>query len=248
MKTWVKELRAMLHVPNLGVLSGVVVDIGPSGALLKCTKEVPPGSNGKLVLGVTPQISMPVSVFRVDKESFRPLVGLGLQYGILDAAARRFLSDLAPWSIQQTPEGAKISFRVGFTEATNFASLLGAIQEGRVTFDVEGVRQISSIGVKKWVLFLERLCDRGIEIRFERASAQFLSQSAMIRNFLGCGRIVSALVPYSCPDCGKEMEELLEIPAEGQVDISDWKDCDCGSEMELDMVRDILLMGLGVHS
>ena len=241
-----KEIRAMLHVPGMGVLSGLVVDIGPSGALLKGTKTVPPGTEGRLVLGLTPQIEMPVSVFRVDKESYRPLVGLGLQYGLLDAAARKFLADLAPWSVEETGSETRVSFRIGFTEATNFASLLAKLRSGKVTFDVEGVRQISSIGVKKWVLFLERLCEQGVEVRFERASPQFLSQAAMIRNFLGCGQIVSALVPYSCADCGKETQDLLEVTPGGKVDIPDWKDCDCGGEMELDMVRDILLVGLGL--
>ncbi len=239
METWkIKEIRAMLHVSGMGVLSGVVVDIGPSGALLKGTKAVPLGTEGRLVLGVSPKVEMPVTVFRVDDKTYRPLVGLGLQYGRLDETARAFLADLAPWTIQASARLTRVSFRVGFTEATNFASLLGKIATDQAIFDVSGVRQISSIGVKKWVLFLERLCGRGVDVRFERASPQFLSQAAMIRNFLGCGRVVSALVPYSCLDCGKEIEELIRVPPDGN-------DCECGSEMELDMVRDVLLSGLG---
>ncbi len=211
-------------------VSGVAVDLSPSGALVKSVRAVRLGAEGVLEVQLGELRRLPVRVIRVDHKSYRPFVGIGLQFGRLGPSDMKALSDLSPYVVERQGGVTRVTFRVGFTEATTFAALLGRLS-GPVVFDLAGVRHISSLGVKKWVYFLERLCQDSRDVRFVRCSTAFLKQAAMIRNFLGCGRVVSALVTYSCQDCGRETERELRpgdpVPEE--------LPCPCGSFMEPDM-------------
>jgi len=232
------EIRASLFLGGERLpLIGVTVDISATGALLRCARPAPVGVEGTIELATTPKIRVPIRVLRVDSVTYKPFHGIGLQFGHLTPEARAILRDRSPWTVVDRPGGCQVRFQIGFTEATNFSGLLSQIT-GNVTFDLSGVRQISSVGVKKWVYFVERLPAQ-TWVRYVRCSPPFVQQAAMIRNFLGRGVVESVLVPYSCADCGVEREVLVEVKDGAIPLIDDELDCTCGGVMEVDVMPQV---------
>lgn len=238
-------IRAALFLERDKIpVSGETVDISTSGALIRSIRSVPVGARGQLELDGDPELRFPVTVLRVDPETYRPMYGIGVQFGPLTPEARGFLSEHSSWRISQVDGQSVVRMQTGFTEATNFASLLSSIP-GDVVFDLSGVRQISSMGVKKWVYFLERLGNQR-RVTFAKCSPPFVQQASMIGNFLGQGKVRSVLVPYSCPDCGAERESEVELGDGGSADLEDILPCEgCGGEMELDVIPEAYLSFLG---
>ncbi|MCD6499747.1 MAG: PilZ domain-containing protein [Deltaproteobacteria bacterium] len=232
------EIRASLFLQGERLpLIGVTVDVSAIGALIRCARPAPVGAKGTIELATTPKVRVPIRVLRVDSVTYKPFHGIGVQFSHLTPEAREILHERSPWTVTDVPGGCQVQFRVGFTEATNFFGLLGQLK-GNVAFDLSGVRQISSVGVKKWVHFVERL-PAGSRVRYVRCSPQFVQQATMIRNFLGRGEVESVLVPYSCVECGATQEVLVEVHGGGIPQIDEELDCTCGGVLEVDVMQDV---------
>jgi anti-anti-sigma regulatory factor len=101
----------------------------------------------------------------------------------------------------------------------------------RVRVQLDGVRSISSLGVRALELFIERLGDR--EIVLEDISAAVANQVTMIPNLLGRAVVKSAKLPFACPRCGTE--EPRSIPYERAAASTHAPACSqCGAKMEFD--------------
>jgi hypothetical protein len=113
-----------------------------------------------------------------------------------------------------------------FNESSDFdpalAELVRAHEGGasETEIDMSGVSQINSIGVKKWISFVEALRGR-FKLRFERISEMVVAQSNVISTMLGPpGTPIGAFAaPYLCGQCGKEFSrELRESDLLAQED------------------------------
>lgn len=110
--------------------------------------------------------------------------------------------------------------------------VLDAAQPGqRVTLRLDGVRGISSLGVRALEQFMRRLGDR--EVVLEEISAAVANQVTMIPNLLGRAHVESARLPFVCPSCGTE--EPRTIPYQPGAAVSHAPKCSaCGAKMEFD--------------
>ena len=87
--------------------------------------------------------------------------------------------------------------------------VLAKVRPGqRVTLRLDGVRSISSLGVRALESFMLKLGDR--EVVLEDISAAVANQVTMIPNLLGRATVKSAKLPFVCPSCGAE--ETRSIP------------------------------------
>src|SRR5271168_4709029 len=80
---------------------------------------------------------------------------------------------------------------------------------GCVVFDLDGVRRITSSGVRKWLEML-----RGIKARsycFVHCRPAMVSQFNLVRQFGGSGQIVSLYAPYVCDKCSAEVDQLIDL-------------------------------------
>jgi hypothetical protein len=101
----------------------------------------------------------------------------------------------------------------------------------RVTLRLDGVRGISSLGVRALEELVRQLGER--EVVLEEISAAVANQVAMIPNLLGHAVIRSAKLPFACPSCGAE--EPHSIPYERDAALTHAPACSsCGAKMELD--------------
>ena len=110
--------------------------------------------------------------------------------------------------------------------------ILEAARPGqRVTLRLDGVRGISSLGVRALEHFMHRLGDRDVVL--EDISAAVANQVTMIPNLLGRATVKSAKLPFVCPRCG--VEEPRSIPYEAGAATAHAPKCSaCGAKMEFD--------------
>lgn len=116
-------------------------------------------------------------------------------------------------------------------EGSDLAPLMKLPQP--LVIDLAKLDRINSIGVRNWMDFVKQ-CDRaGTAPTIERCSPVIVGQMSMITTFMGKARVKSVNVPYFCPACRNEHEQLLELRpgADVQPSIPCPK---CGAAMELD--------------
>jgi len=108
--------------------------------------------------------------------------------------------------------------------------LEAAADSTRVTLKLDGVRSITSLGVRALEVFMRAL--QGREIVMEEISAAMANQFTMIPNLLGGAIVKSARLPFVCPSCGNE--QLGAIPYVPGAAQSNAPVCNCGTKMEFD--------------
>jgi anti-anti-sigma regulatory factor/predicted RNA-binding Zn-ribbon protein involved in translation (DUF1610 family) len=110
--------------------------------------------------------------------------------------------------------------------------ILEAAKPGqRVTLRLDGVRSISSLGVRALEHFMHQLGQR--EVVLEDISAAVANQVTMIPNLLGNATVKSAKLPFVCPSCGTE--EARSVPYEHDAATTHAPKCSaCGAKMDFD--------------
>jgi serine/threonine protein kinase len=78
-----------------------------------------------------------------------------------------------------------------------------------IVFDLDGVKRITSFGVREWIEALKALPVE--QYYFIRCRPALVSQFNMVANFGWCGQLVSFYCPFTCPDCEREIEVLLDL-------------------------------------
>jgi anti-anti-sigma regulatory factor len=111
-------------------------------------------------------------------------------------------------------------------------AILDAVQpHQRVILRLDGVRGISSLGVRALESFMAKLGERDVVL--EDISAAIANQVTMIPNLLGTARVTSAKLPFICPSCGTE--EARSIPYEPNAATTHAPKCSaCGTRMDFD--------------
>ena len=110
--------------------------------------------------------------------------------------------------------------------------ILNAVKPGqRVRLKLDGVRGISSLGVRALESFMQLLGVR--EVVLEEISAAVANQVTMIPNLLGTATVQSAKLPFVCPSCGSE--EARSIPYVPDAASTHAPKCSaCGARMDFD--------------
>ena len=110
--------------------------------------------------------------------------------------------------------------------------ILKAAQPGqRVTLRLDGVRSISSLGVRALEQFMLELGKRDVVL--EDISAAVANQVTMIPNLLGSATVKSAKLPFVCPKCGTE--EARSVPYQPNAATTHAPACSsCGAKMDFD--------------
>lgn len=106
-------------------------------------------------------------------------------------------------------------------------------RQGVVVLDLDGVRRITSFGIREWVTAMR---EAQAAVFFVRCRPAIVSQFNMVANFAGRGQLVSLYAPYRCPSCERELEVLIDRRRQSGAALSASEvHCpDCRAEMELD--------------
>ncbi len=142
------------------------------------------------------------------------------------------MQDALSWEIEEVGETLKVTLKGDVTESIDFAPLLERPEKNMV-FDLEGIRQFTSPGVRLWVHFINDLTkDRRVVL--ERCSVAVVQQLYMIANMRGDAKIRSIMLPYFCASCEADETKLLDLES-GTPEIKTELPCEkCEGEMEFD--------------
>jgi serine/threonine protein kinase len=103
-----------------------------------------------------------------------------------------------------------------FDEAFDTAKVLAQIKDARaVIFDLDGVRRITSYGVREWLQMLQSV--RADYYCFVKVRPPLMAQFNMVSSFGGSGELVSVYSPYVCPQCGEALEVLVDLRVDRSV-------------------------------
>ena len=109
--------------------------------------------------------------------------------------------------------------------------LSAAATAKKVYLKLDGVRSISSLGVRALEAFMQSLGERDVEL--EEISAAMANQVTMIPNLLGSAHVRSAKLPFVCPSCGAE--GVYSVPYETNAATSHAPSCSgCNHKMDFD--------------
>jgi hypothetical protein len=114
-----------------------------------------------------------------------------------------------------------------------------------IYFDLRGVQQINSPGVRDWLLFMERVQAKYM-IRFLSIGECFVEQASMIPTLLGkAGTPVDTFdAPYLCERCNTKQvilmktKDVLDASGSGEITAPAAKCQKCGQPLEFDAYED----------
>jgi hypothetical protein len=87
------------------------------------------------------------------------------------------------------------------------AILTAATAATQVVLQLDGIRSISSLGIRALERFMLALGGR--QIFLDEISPALANQLAMIPNLLGSAQVRSAKLPFVCPSCGRELQHAI---------------------------------------
>lgn len=139
------------------------------------------------------------------------------------------------WRIDAQGGATTVAFTGEIDEHADFTPLRGQLR-GVVDFDLGAIRRINSCGVREWVNFVRDL-PHVTELSFSHCSPAIVTQLNMIYNFRGRAKIRSFYAPYVCDACGREEEQLIDVPSQGpsaRPSLPTFACPDCQAAMEFD--------------
>jgi len=138
---------------------------------------------------------------------------------------------------QHRPDGVFFAKVIGkIDEHFDPRELLQAARDSKeVVLQLDGVRSISSLGVRALETFLRELGNRHVVL--DEISAALANQLSMIPNLIGSAEVRSARLPFVCSGCGGEA--LHAVPYRAGAATSHAPKCQsCGTQMEFDGFSD----------
>ncbi|HWO26018.1 MAG TPA: hypothetical protein VNO30_45135 [Kofleriaceae bacterium] len=149
------------------------------------------------------------------------------------------------WTIVPHPERTEIALAGSFDESAE-AKLLSLFEQlpslATVKLDLSQVKRISSVGVRGWIIFVDKLKGKDIPFEMHRCSVVIVRQLAMISQFRGHGRVYSAYAPYYCAKCVKEQLRLIDLGGNVTEQLRQPMSCPtCGSMIALDEEEELYL-------
>ena len=106
-----------------------------------------------------------------------------------------------------------------------------------VVIDVSGITRMTSFGVRQWLKSMDALPKSITDTYLYGCPTFFVDQLNMVLNFGGAAKVLSVMAPYSCPSCGAESAELIDVLAERATLATQLpeKECrSCGAKLEFD--------------
>jgi eukaryotic-like serine/threonine-protein kinase len=129
--------------------------------------------------------------------------------------------------------------QVGGLVDEHFAGF-GAIAKTLKTLviEVSGMTRMTSFGVRQWLKSMDALPKTLSDVYLLGCPTFFVDQLNMVLNFGGAAKILTVIAPYTCPSCGTESGESVDVLADRSLLAKGGvpeKECGrCGGKLEFD--------------
>jgi hypothetical protein len=114
---------------------------------------------------------------------------------------------------------------------TSFESLEALFETRDLIFDCEGLGKINSIGVRHWLMFLDRI-SKAHDFRFRNCREGFMDTAIMIPGFTRNRPIDSFYTAITCSGCHNEKSVLFKVKKNKTVNPEAIICEKCGNAME----------------
>lgn len=140
------------------------------------------------------------------------------------------------WTITPGPERTQVALSGSLDEWADLDALFDQLPpRAALALDLAQVRRISSVGVRVWIVFLEKLKAHDMPVQLHGCSVVIVRQLNMISQFRGHGEVRSAYAPYYCARCNKEQLRLIDLGTDVATQLKQPMACPtCGDPIELD--------------
>ncbi|MDX2093474.1 MAG: serine/threonine-protein kinase [Kofleriaceae bacterium] len=120
----------------------------------------------------------------------------------------------------------------------HFAGFGVAAGQKVLVIDVSAMTRMTSFGVRQWLKAMDALPKSITDLYLLGGPTFFVDQLNMVLNFGGTGKVLTVVAPYTCPSCGAESGEQVDVLAERATLAKGGvpeKDCQkCGGKLEFD--------------
>ncbi len=107
-----------------------------------------------------------------------------------------------------------------------------------IVIDVGSMTRMTSFGVRQWLKAMDALPRTVSDIYYLACPTFFVDQLNMVLNFGGNAQVLTVVAPYTCPSCGQEAGETIDVLAERPAlakNVVPVKECRrCGGTLEFD--------------
>ena len=107
-----------------------------------------------------------------------------------------------------------------------------------VVINVSGMTRMTSFGVRQWLRGMDALPKSITELYLLGCPTFFVDQLNMVLNFGGAAQILTVVAPYTCPSCGVESGETIDVLTEraalARGGVSEKECARCGGKLEFD--------------
>src|SRR3954469_15643600 len=107
-----------------------------------------------------------------------------------------------------------------------------------VVLQVSGMTRMTSFGVRQWLKAMDTLPKSITDLYVLGCPTFFVDQLNMVLNFGGASKVLTAIAPYSCPSCGVESGELIDVLVEranlAKGGLPEKECARCGGKLEFD--------------
>src|SRR5262250_3211802 len=83
-----------------------------------------------------------------------------------------------------------------------------------VVINVSGMTRMTSFGVRQWLKAMDALPKSISDLYLLGCPTFFVDQLNMVLNFGGPAKVLTVVAPHTCPSCGVESGELVDVLAE----------------------------------
>jgi len=107
-----------------------------------------------------------------------------------------------------------------------------------VVVNVAGMTRMTSFGVRQWLKGMDALPKTIGDLYLLGCPTFFVDQLNMVLNFGGAAQVLTVVAPYTCPSCGVESGETIDVLAEraalAKGGVSEKLCARCGGKLEFD--------------
>jgi anti-anti-sigma regulatory factor len=151
-------------------------------------------------------------------------------------------------SVEYVSSGTLVRLSGTLDEEKDLGDLARQIPAGRVFVDLGEITRMNSLGLRKWIYWIQEIEGRGAQPVLVRCSRPVVLQLNQIHNFAGTRGIVASFqLPYFCSRCQRE-QSMIVTP--GDLNGPPWEAPDfrcenCDHLMEFDDVPEAYFDFLG---
>src|SRR5262245_39571020 len=113
---------------------------------------------------------------------------------------------------------------------------IGAVKT--VVINVSGMTRMTSFGVRQWLKAMDALPKSITDLYLLGCPTFFVDQLNMVLNFGGGSKILTVVAPHTCPSCGVESGELIDVLGDratlAKGGLPDKECARCGGKLEFD--------------